>query len=78
MVEVWRLVDHHWMKKYGFRDEKRKKRDEMSVSRIYAEEREDEEDFKNWKVLNGKSPIMRRVPDYYNRRVNGSEKATFR
>lgn len=41
-------------------------------------EREDEEDFKNWKVLNGKSPIMRRVPDYYNRRVNGSEKATFR
>ena len=42
----------------------------MSVSRILnAEEREDEEDFKNWKVLNGKSPTMRRVPDYYNRRV---------
>ena len=46
------------------------------MSRIYLEEGEDEEDFKNWKVLNGKSPTMRRVPDYYNRRVekNGSEK----
>ena len=64
----------------GFGMRKGKKRDEMSVSRICMQkrEREDEEDFKNWKVLNGKSPIMRRVPDYYNRRVNGSEKATFR
>jgi len=30
------------MKKYGFRDEKRKKRDEMSVSRICMQKRERE------------------------------------
>ena len=51
-----------------------------SLEGLEMQKREREDDFKNWKVLNGKSPTMRRVPDYYNRRVkNGSEKkATFR
>ena len=46
-----------------------------SLEGLEMQKREREDDFKNWKVLNGKSPTMRRVPDYYNRRVkNGSEK----
>ena len=52
---------------FGMRN-KKEKRDE-SLFLESAEEGEDEEDFKNWKVLNGKSPTMRGVPDYYNRRV---------